>query len=319
MRREIIELYDRYTHSLLDRRTFLESLAVWAGGAAAAQALLPLLENDYASAAMVAEDDPRIDASFVTYPGAGMEMRGYLAIPKAGAAGGAGAEGSAAGEMATGGGRADEPATGGSVDGGAKVPAVVVIHENRGLNPHIQDVVRRLAAVGYLALGPDALTASGGTPADEDQAREEISKLDAVKTRENFVRSVAWLQQHPRSSGKVGCVGFCWGGAMANQLAVHVPELSAAVAFYGRVPVLEDVPKIHAPLLLHYAGRDERINADVPAYRAALEKAKKEFAIYMYDDVDHAFHNDTNAARYNEAAAKLAWSRTLEFFASKLT
>lgn len=291
MNREIIDLYDRYAHSLLDRRTFLERLAALVGSAAAAQAILPLLENNYAMAAMVAEDDPRIHAELITYPGAETEMRGYLARP------------------------ADKAGETASV---MKYPAVVVIHENRGLNPHIQDVVRRLAVAGYLTLGPDALSGTGGTPANEDEARERISQLDATRARVDFEKSVAYLRQHPRSTGRVGCVGFCWGGAMANQLAVHVPELNAAVAFYGRVAALEDVPKIKAPLLLHYAGKDERINADVPAYQKALEEAGKEVAVYTYPDVDHAFHNDTNSARYNEPAAKLAWDRTLAFLAERL-
>ena len=291
MNREIIDLYDRYTHSHLDRRTFLERLAALVGSAAAANAMLPLLENDYARAAMVPEDDARIQALFVEYPGAEGNMRGYLAHPA-----------DKAGETAS----------------AMKYPAVVVIHENRGLNPHIQDVVRRFAVAGYVALGPDALSATGGTPANEDEAREKIGKLDAVATLRDFQASVAYLRTHPRSNGNVGCVGFCWGGAMVNQLAVHVPDLKAAVAFYGRVAALEDVPKIQAPLLLHYAGRDERINADVPAYRQALEDAGKEVTVYMYPDVDHAFHNDTNSARYNEEAAKLAWDRTLAFLAEKL-
>jgi carboxymethylenebutenolidase len=291
MNREIIDLYDRYTHSLLDRRTFLERLAALVGGAAAANAMLPLLENDYARAAMVPEDDTRIRAAFVEYPGAEGNMRGYLAHP------------------------ADKAGETASV---MKYPAVVVIHENRGLNPHIRDVVRRFAVAGYLALGPDALSATGGTPASEDEAREKIGKLDPVAARRDFEAAVAYVRTHPRSNGNVGCVGFCWGGAMVNQVAVHVQDLKAAVAFYGRVAALEDVPKIQAPLLLHYAGRDERINADVPAYRQALEDAGKEATVYMYPDVDHAFHNDTNAARYDEEAAKLAWDRTLAFLAEKL-
>jgi carboxymethylenebutenolidase len=195
---------------------------------------------------------------------------------------------------------------------------VVVIHENRGLVPHIEDVARRVALEGYLALAPDALSPLGGTPADLDKARSMIQTLDNQSNLQNFLAAVRYLKTHPASTGKVGVVGFCWGGAVANQLAVHAPDLNAAVPFYGRQPASEDVPKIKASLLLHYAGLDEGINKGIPAYEAALKKASIDYKIYMYDGANHAFFNDTNAERYNKDAAQLAWQRTLLFFKEKL-
>jgi carboxymethylenebutenolidase len=197
--------------------------------------------------------------------------------------------------------------------GAGPFPAVVVIHENRGLNPHIEDVTRRAAAAGFWALAPDALSPSGGTPADPDAAREAIQKLDMRLTTRDFVAAVAFAGAHAETTGQVGCVGFCWGGAMANQLAVEVPGLSAAVAFYGRQPDKADVPRIKAAVQLHYAGLDERINAGIADYEAALKEAGVRYELHMYDGVDHAFHNDTSVQRYNETAAKLAWKRTIEF------
>jgi carboxymethylenebutenolidase len=194
----------------------------------------------------------------------------------------------------------------------------VVIHENRGLNPHIEDVARRAAVDGFLAIAPDGLSPLGGTPSDMDRARAMIQELDRDATIQNFVAAVAYAKAHPRSTGKVGCVGFCWGGGMANQLAVHAPDLTAAVAFYGRQAAAEDVPKIKASLLLHYAGLDQGINAGIPAYETALKQAKVDYTLYMYENTQHAFHNDTSSARYDEAAAKLAWQRTIAFFKEKL-
>ena len=285
MDQKIISLYDEYTHAPLPRRVFLERLATLAGGAAAAMALLPLLENSYAHAATIAEGDGRIATSRIAYPGAGGEVKGYLAMPKS----------------------------------GGKHGAVVVIHENRGLNPHIEDIARRLAVDGFVAMAPDALSPMGGTPADEDTARGMIGKLDAGQTVANYVAAVSWLKGHANSNGKVGCVGFCWGGAMANQTAVRSKDLAAAVAYYGLQPKADQVASISAPLLLHYAGLDERINAGIDAYVAALKSAGKRHELHMYEGANHAFNNDTNGARYSEAAAKLSWSRTVAFLKKELS
>ncbi len=284
MDQRLIDLYDEYTHAPLERRVFLSRLAKLAGSAAAAAALLPALEGTGAEAAMVPENDKRLETGTIKYPGATGEIRAYMARPK----------------------------------GASKLPAVVVIHENRGLNPHIEDVVRRTALEGFLAIGPDALSAVGGTPKDEDKARAMIGKLDAGEVVENLVAAVTYLKAHPGSTGKVGCMGFCWGGQRANLLAVHAPDLSAAVAYYGRQPKSEDVAKIKAPLLLHYAGLDKRVNAGIGAYEAALKKAGKTFTIHMYEGANHAFNNDTRPARYHEAAAKLAWKRTVAFLKQHL-
>lgn len=283
MRQEIIDLYDEYTHERLERRTFLDRLVGLTGSTAAAAAILPVLENNYAQAAMVAEDDPALTTERVTFADGAMEA--YLAMP---------------------------------ADASAPLPGIVVIHENRGLNPHIEDVARRAALAGYVALAPDFLTPSGGTPEDEDQAREMIRALDTDATIEHAVAAVDFLAQHEATNGQVGVVGFCWGGAMANQVAVHSGTVAAAVAFYGRQPDAEATAEIEAPLLLHYAGLDDRINAGIPAYEEALEAAGVDYTIYMYEGVNHAFHNDTNAARYDRAAAELAWQRTMDFFAEHL-
>ncbi len=203
--------------------------------------------------------------------------------------------------------------------GATSLPAVVVIHENRGLNPHIEDVARRVAVAGYLAIAPDMLSPVGGTPADQDAARDLIRKLDGAQVIANLVAAVEYLRMHPLSTGKVGCVGFCWGGQRANLLAVNAPDLSAAVAYYGRQPEASDVPRITASLLLHYAGLDKRVNAGIADYEAALKKAGKSYAIHIYEGANHAFNNDTREARHHPQAATLAWRRTLEFFAAHLT
>ena len=285
MDRRIIELYDEYDHAPLPRRVFLDRLAALAGGAAAAALILPLLEADRAAAAVVAPDDARIVAARVTYPGKSAEVAGYLARPAAlGHAGG-----------------------------------VIVIHENRGLNAHIEDIVRRLAVAGYLALAPDLLSALGGTPSDEDKARELIGKLDPDVATGDAMAAVDWLHRHENGNGKAGAIGFCWGGGVVGQVAVNDPTLDAAVVYYGRPPAAEDVAKITAPLLLNYAGLDQRLDALLPAYRAALDKAGVTYTLYVYDGADHAFNNDTSPERYNAAAAKLAWDRTLAFLAQNLT
>lgn len=282
MNQQIINLYDEYTHKPLSRQEFLKRLALLAGSTAAAMSLLPMLESNYARAAVTVDDD--LFTEYVKYPGLPNEMTAYVARPKK----------------------------------EAKYAAVIVIHENRGLTPHIEDVARRAAKAGYLAIAPNALSASGKTPANEDEARQAFTELKAENNLQNFKNVFPYLATRKDYNNIVGCVGFCWGGAMANTLAVNVPELKAAVAFYGRQPATEDVAKIKAAVQLHYAGQDERVNAVMAAYEEALKKNNVTYEQYLYDGVQHAFHNDTSAARYNEAAAKLAWQRTLDFFAKHL-
>jgi carboxymethylenebutenolidase len=283
MDQKIIDLYGDYTHGLVNRREFLKKLAILAGSTAAAIALLPLIENSYAQAQIAPKDDPRLHTEYIKYPGATGEVRAYLARPKE----------------------------------DAKQPGVIVIHENRGLVPHIEDVNRRVALEGFLAIAPDALSPLGGTPEDVDEGRSLMQKLDSQKTKENFVAAVKYLKTHPQSTGKVGCIGFCWGGGMTNQVAVNSPDLTAAVPFYGMQPASEDVSKIKASLLLHYAGLDERINAGIEAFEAALKQASVDYKIYIYEGAGHAFFNDTGA-RYHKEAAELAWTRTISFLKEKL-
>jgi carboxymethylenebutenolidase len=285
MDRRIIELYDDYTHRPLARRVFLERLAVLAGGSAAAYALLPLLENNYARGALVAPADSRLASAMVTYRGASGEVRSYAATPKAGA---------------------------------PKRAGVIVIHENRGLNPYIQDVARRVALEGFTALAPDALSPFGGTPPNEDDARAAFARIDRDQTVRDFVAAVAYLKGRPDAAGPVGATGFCWGGGMVNLLAVNAPDLAAAVPFYGLVPPAADVPRIKARLQLHYAANDPRINAGIPEFEAALKAAGVSYEKFTYEGTEHAFHNDTAGARYNQAAAELAWSRTIAFFKANL-
>ncbi|SEL75307.1 dienelactone hydrolase family protein [Parapedobacter koreensis] len=282
MDQKIINLYDQYTHSQLTRKEFMKRLAMLAGSTAAATALLPLLQNNYAEAMPFQSDD--IISENITYPGVDGDVKAVLAKPK--------------------------NKTG--------IGSVVVIHENRGLNPHIVDVTKRVAAEGFIALGVDALSPFGGTPADEDKGRELIGKLDMEKTVQNYLKGLDYLRTADGGNGKVGCVGFCWGGAMAGRLAVNDPQLQASVAYYGSQPNVADVPKIKASLLLHYAGLDERINAGIPVYEGALKANGVDYQLFVYDGVNHAFNNDTSPTRYDEAAAKLAWQRTIGFFKSKL-
>ncbi len=284
MDQKIIDLYNQYTDGSLDRRQFLKKLTFLAGGTAAAFTLLSLLESTNAKAEIVAKDDPRLYTEYTNYPGATGEVRAYLARPK----------------------------------GDAKLPGVVVIHENRGLNPHIEDVNRRVAVEGFLAIAPDALSPLGGTPEDSDKARSLIGKLDRQSTINNFTAAVKYLKTDPMSTGKVGVIGFCWGGGMANQVAVNSPDVLAAVPYYGMQAAAEDVSKIKAALLLHYAGLDERINKGIPAFEAALKAASVDYKIYMYEGAKHAFNNDTSAERYNREAARLAWQRTIAFLKEKL-
>ncbi len=281
MDQKIITLFDRFTHGGMNRRDFFERLAGLAGGTAAATALLAVLENNYARAALVPEDDPSIRAEMTEIaPG----IRGYLVRPAA--------EGT--------------------------YPAVLVIHENRGLNPHIKDVTRRMAKEGFIAFGGDYLTAKGGTPDDADKARDMIGELKAEEPVAFSQAAVAALAKLPGSNGKVGAIGFCWGGGQVNALAVADASLAAGVAYYGRQAAAADVPKIKAPLMLHYAGLDERINAGIAEYEAALKDNGKVFELHMYDGANHAFNNDTNEARYDKAAADLAWSRTVAFLKKNL-
>jgi carboxymethylenebutenolidase len=284
MRQEILELYNKYSQGLLDRREFFKKLALVAGSAAATNALLPLLERNAAMAQITAKDDARLVVENIKYPGEAGEVRAYFARPK----------------------------------GDAKIPGVVVIHENRGLNAHVEDVTRRIALEGFLALAPDALSPLGGTPEDSEKAPALIGQLDKEKTVKNYLAAVKYLKTYPLSTGKVGVVGFCWGGAMANQVAVHSPDVVAAVPYYGAAPAPEDVPKIKASLLLHYAGLDERINAGIPAFEAALKKASVDYKVFVYEGAQHAFNNDTSPARYNKEAAQLAWQRTIAFLNEKL-
>jgi carboxymethylenebutenolidase len=293
VRQDIIELYDDYTHSRLERRVFMARLAELAGGTAAAAALLPLLGANYAHAAIVPEDDPRIVTQWVHPPAAAGELRGYLAVPSS----------------------AVSPPF---PDMEGKRPGVLVIHENRGLNPHIQDVTRHLAAEGFVALAPDFLSILGGTPVDEDRARELIGQLETNQVVTDAEYALEWLANRDDTTGEVGIVGFCWGGGIVGRVAAAAPELDAAVVFYGSPPPLDQVPNIEAALLLHYAGLDQRINAQVPAFEEALKEANVGYQLYIYEGVNHAFHNDTAEARYDKEAAELAWKRTIDFLKEQL-
>lgn len=284
---ELFDLYDRYAHDLINRREFLEKAGKYAVGGVTAAALLQMLSPQYALASQVASDDPRIETERIEYasPKGYGKVRGYLVRPAR------------------------------SV---GKLPGVVVVHENRGLNPYIEDVARRLAVAGFMALAPDGLTPLGGYPGNDDDGRTMQAKLDGAKLLEDFIAAFETLKARADCSGKVGVVGFCYGGGVANAMAVRLPNLAAAVPFYGAQPPAEDVAKIRAPLLLHYAGLDQRIDKGWPAYEAALKKHGKRYTAYFYADVNHGFHNDTTP-RYDKAAADLAWSRTIEFFKANLT
>jgi carboxymethylenebutenolidase len=284
MDQRIVNLYDRFTHGGMSRRDFLDQLAALAGSVTAAAALLPVLQNNYAQAAIVADNDSRLAIDRISYDSPKGKINGYLVRPKA----------------------------------KGKRPVTIVIHENRGLNPHIQDIARRLALEGFLAFAPDLLSISGGTPADEDQARDLHTKSDPKDMAAAAAAAVPFMLSYAESNGNVGVVGFCFGGGVANRLAVERPDLKAAVAYYGIQVPAEQVPAIRAPLLLHYAGLDERVNAGIAAYEAALKANGKRYTIYIYPGVNHAFNNDTGGARYNKEAADLAWERTLAFFKEQL-
>jgi carboxymethylenebutenolidase len=284
---ELLDLYDAYAHGRIGRRGFLQGATKFAVGGLTAEALLASLSPNYALAQQVAKHDPRVETEYLEYAspkGAG-KMRGYLA------------------RTAT----EDE-----------KLPAVLVVHENRGLNPYIEDVTRRLGVARFLAFAPDALTPLGGYPGNDDEGRTLQRKRDPEKMIQDFIAAAKLLQTHPQSSGKVGVVGFCYGGAVANTLAVRLPEvIVAAVPFYGRQPAAEDVPKIKASLLLHYAELDQRVNAGWPAYEQELKTAGVRYKAHLYKGANHGFHNDTTP-RYDQAAAKLAWQRTIDFFNTRL-
>jgi carboxymethylenebutenolidase len=282
MDQRIINLYDEYTHKPLTRNEFLHRLTLLTGSMAAALSVLPQIETNYKHAALTTDED--LFTERISYPGINGDMQAYVARPK------------------------EEK----------KYAAVIVIHENRGLNGHIEDVTRRAAQAGYLAIAPNALSSLGGTPANEDEARQKFQQLKAEDNLQNFIKAFDYLPGRKDCNGKIGCVGFCWGGAMANSLAVNVPVLKAAVAFYGRQPKTEDVPKIKSAVQLHYGELDQGVNSGITAYEEALKSNKINYELYIYPGAQHAFHNDTSAARYNEAAAKLAWQRTLDFFAKHL-
>jgi carboxymethylenebutenolidase len=283
---EVLVLFDAYVHGALDRRGFLDKAAKYAVGGVTAAMLLDQLNPKFAEAEVVPAGDTRVKAERVEYasPAGNGRMGGYFVRP-------ARAKG--------------------------KLAAVLVIHENRGLNPHIEDIARRVALESFVAFAPDALFPLGGYPGDEDKARELFQKLDAAKSREDFVAAAAWLKARPEVKGKIGAVGFCWGGGIVNVLATRLPDLGAGVAFYGTAPPLEDVPKIKAPLLIHSAEVDERINASWPAYEAALKTSKVRYERHLYPGTQHGFNNDTTP-RYDAAAAKLAWERTIAFFRKNL-
>ena len=282
---EVLKLFDQYVHGRISRRGFLGSAGQYAVGGATAASLLAALSPSFA-APMVGADDKRIKASYVDYasPAGSGKMRGYLVEP---------------------------------VNPKGKLPLVLVAHENRGLNPHIEDIARRLALDGFRAFAPDALFPLGGYPGDEDQARALFGKLDAAKTRADFVAAAHWLEAQPQGNGKLGVVGFCWGGGIANYLATQLPELAAAVPFYGAQPSAADTARIKAALLIHDAGNDERIRAGWPAYEKALKEAGVNYQYFVYPGVEHGFNNDTTP-RYDAAAAKLAWQRTVDFLHAKL-
>lgn len=278
MDQNIINLYDEYTHAPLTRSEFIRRLILLTGSIAAAMSVLPLIEVNAANMKVTSDDD--LFTERISYPGVPENMQAYIARPKA----------------------------------VKKYPAVIVIHENRGLSAHIEDVARRAAKEGFLAIAPNALSAIGVTAANEDEARQKFQELKSENNLQNFINAFDYLSTRDDYNGAAGCVGFCWGGAMANNLAVKLPGLKAAVAFYGRQPAADDVSNIKAAVQLHYGGLDERVNAGIPAYEEALKKHNTRYELYMYEGANHAFHNDTAPSRYNEAAAKLAWERTIAFF-----
>ena len=286
IKQEVFDLYDDYAHSRLDRRDFVQKLSLYAVGGLTVPALMSFLMPDYKNNIQIKADDPRLDSGYITYPSpkGGGNIKGLLSKPK---------------------------------DAKGKLGGIIVVHENRGLNPYIEDVGRRAALAGFISLAPDALTPLGGYPGTDDAGREMQSKRDPKEMQEDFIAAFEYLKNHKDCNGKVGVVGFCFGGGIANMMAVRVPDLAAAVPFYGSQPAAEDVPKIKAPLMLHYASLDTRITGGWPAYEAALKANGKKYQAFIYDNVNHGFHNDTTP-RYDKAAAELAWSRTIDFFKENL-
>lgn len=286
IQQEVFDLYDDYAHNRIDRRSFMEKVAVYAIGGLTVPALLKAVMPDYASTLQVQQDDPRLTSEFIEYdsPKGGGKIKGLLSKP---------------------------------VGNEKKLPGIVVVHENRGLNPHIEDVTRRAALAGFIAIGPDALTPLGGYPGTDDAGRELQGQRDKEEMLQDFIAAFEYLKSHPECSGNVGVVGFCFGGWVSNMMAVRVPDLKAAVPFYGGQPTNEEVQGIKAPLLLHFAAMDKRVNEGWPAYATALQDNNKEYSTHLYPSVQHGFHNDSTA-RYNYDAAQLAWQRTIDFFRWKL-
>jgi len=286
IKQEVFDLYDEYAHNKIDRRSFVEKLSAYAVGGITVSSLMSFIMPDYQDKIQVKADDPRLKSEFIEYnsPKGGGKIRALLSRP---------------------------------ANNNKKLPGIVVVHENRGLNPHIEDVCRRAALEGFIALAPDALTPLGGYPGNDDDGRALQQQRNRDEMLEDFIAAFNYLKSHPECNGKIGVVGFCFGGGIANMMAVKIPDLLAAVPFYGGQPDADDVPKINASLLLQYAGLDNRVNAGWPAYEEALKKNKKDFVVYIYPNVNHGFHNDTTP-RYDEASAKLAWKRTIDFFNEKL-
>jgi carboxymethylenebutenolidase len=283
---EVFDLYDDYAHNRIERREFVKQLSNYAVGGITVASLMSFLMPDYNGQIQIQGDDPRLKSEYINYtsPKGGGTIKALLSRP---------------------------------VDAKGKLGGIVVVHENRGLNPHIEDVARRAALAGFISIAPDALTPLGGYPGNDDQGRELQSKRDRNEMLEDFIAAYDFLKSHKECSGKVGVVGFCFGGWISNMMATRIPDLAAAVPFYGGQPAAEDVTKINAPLLLHYAELDTRVNEGWPAYEAALKENKKDYTAYMYPAVNHGFHNDTTP-RYDKAAAELAWKRTVDFFKDKL-
>lgn len=286
IKQEVFDLYDDYAHNRLERRDFMQKLSTYAVGGITLASLMSFLMPDYHGAIQITSNDPRLKSDFVVYdsPKGGGKIKALLSKP---------------------------------ADSQGKLGGIIVVHENRGLNPHIEDVARRAALAGFLSFAPDALTPLGGYPGTDDEGRTLQSKRDKNEMQEDFLAAFDYLKQHPDCNGKIGVVGFCYGGGISNMMAVRLPDLAAAVPFYGGQAASEDVPKIKAPLQLHYAELDTRVNEGWPAYEAALKANNKDYTAYMYPGVNHGFHNDTTP-RYDKPAAELAWKRTIEFFQEKL-
>lgn len=286
VKQEVFDLYDDYAHNRLDRRDFMQKLSVYAVGGLTIGSLMSFLMPDYKNNIQIKADDPRLTSGYINYPSpkGGGTIKGLLSKP---------------------------------ADAKKKLGGIIVVHENRGLNPYIEDVARRAALAGFISLAPDALTPLGGYPGNDDEGRSMQSKRDPKEMQEDFIAAFEYLKQHKDCNGKVGVVGFCYGGGIANMMAVRVPDLAAAVPFYGGQPAVADVPNIKAPLMLHYASLDTRITAGWPAYEDALKANGKQYQAFIYEGANHGFHNDTTP-RYDKAAAELAWKRTIDFFTQHL-